>query len=209
MKLKHLLLAGVAILGLGGIAASQVNVVPQVGVISGVIGERTYVASSVALVSPASATDIFCINGSTSRNIHIRRITIGGSGTAISTPILINYNHSLDTGGTAATGSAAPVAVPLSPTDPASTSAAQIAYTAVPTINDSTPSLLAVGTLSLAAASAAGSGTTTFYFGPGPGSGITLDKSIDIPKASTVVAQVCLNLNTTSITSPKLNITAE
>lgn len=194
-------------LWLAALAVVQAQPFPQPGVISGVVGQATYSASSAQLVPAASGTDIFCINGSTSRNIHIRRFIISGTaGTAITTPILVNYNHSLDSGGTAATGLAAPVAAPFNPTQAASTISAATAYTANPTVNDSTPNLLAVVSPTFAVTTTANS-MTTLNFGPGFGPGF--DKSLDIPKASTVVAQICLNLDGKSISSGVLNITAE
>jgi len=208
--MKRLILAAAAlILALGGFAASQVNVVPQIGVISGVISANTYSATAVGLVPAASATDIYCINGSTKRNIHLRRFIFSGSaGTAITTPVLINYNHSLDTGGTPASGKALPVATPLVPTNPASTSSAQVSYTANPTVNDASPNLMGAVAPTFAL-------TTTVNlpveldFGSGAGGGISFNQSIDIPKASTVVAQVCVNLNGVSISSGSLTIYTE
>jgi len=206
---KRFLLGSAALLMMGGLALSQINTVPQIGLITGVVGEPTYTATSVGLVPASSATDIFCINGSTSRNVHIRRFLISGTaGTAITTPILVNYNHSLDTGGTAySSGVQMPVAKPLNPNDATSTSAAVKAYSANPTVNDTGPVLLASISPTFAVTTTANP-VTQLIFGPGV-NGLGLDKSITIPKASAVVAQVCLNLNGASISSGVLNITAE
>ena len=194
-------------LGLTAPAFAQINAVPQVGVISGLLTQPTYTATSVGLVPAASATDIFCINGSTSKNIHIKRFLISGTaGTAITTPLLIKYNKSLDTSGTAYSSTLAmPVAKPLNPNDAASAINAVKAYSANPTVNDSTPVLLASISPSFAVTTTANQ-PTQLKFGAGDG---LLTRSIDIPKASTVVAQVCLNLNGVSISSGVLNISAE
>ena len=206
--MKRILLSGAALLVMGGLALSQINTVPQIGLITGVVSEPTYTATSVGLVPASSATDIFCINGSTSKDILIRRFLISGTaGTAITTPILINYNHSLDTGGTAYSSTVAmPVPSPMDPNDQASTSAAK-AYSANPTVNDTSPVLLASISPTFAVTTTANP-STQLIFGPGV-NGLGLDKSVKIPKASTVVAQVCLNLNGVSISSGTLNISAE
>ena len=205
--MKRSLLSSVALVALGGAASAQVNVVPQVGVISGVVRSNTYTASSAQLVPVASATDIFCINGSTSKNIHIKRFLISGTaGTAINTPVLVNYNHSLDTGGTAATSLAAPVAVGMNPGNPASASSAQTAYTGNPTVNDTAPNLLAAFSVSFAVTTTANAEPTVVYAGT---SVDELNQAWDIPKASAVVNQICLNLDGKSVSSGLLNITAE
>lgn len=205
--MKRSLLSSVALVALGGAASAQVNVVPQVGVISGIVRSNTYTASSAQLVPAASATDIFCVNGSTSRNIHIKKFLISGTaGTAITTPILVNYNHSLDTGGTAATSLAAPVAVPNNPNNPTSTVAATTAYTGNPTVNDTAPNLLAAFAVSFAVTTTANPQPIAVYAGTTIDE---LDQAWDIPKASAVVNQICLNLDGKSISSGVLNVTAE
>jgi hypothetical protein len=84
------LLSLALLLGLMAPALAQVNVVPQVGVNSNTITRATYSASAVGLVPAASGTDLFCISAGTSKNVSIKRITIGGTaGTAITTPFLI------------------------------------------------------------------------------------------------------------------------
>ena len=205
--MKRSLLSSVALVALGGAASAQVNVVPQVGVNIANLRANTYTASSAQLVPAASATDIFCVNGSTSKNIHIRRFIISGTaGTAINTPVLINYNHSLDSGGTAATSLAAPVAVGLDPGNPVSAVAATTAYTGNPTVNDSAPNLLAAVSVSFPVTTTAISEPTYIHAG---GYVDPYEQSWNIPKASAVVAQICLNLDGKSISSGVLNITAE
>jgi hypothetical protein len=145
--MKKLLVSTALLLGLVAPAFAQVNSVPQVGVITGIVKAQTYTASSVGLVPAASATDFWCLSGSTSKNVHVREFVISGTaGTAISTPVLINLNHSLDTAGTPATGVALPVAAPMSTLNGAAT-ATVTAWTANGTVNDTSPNLLGVALL--------------------------------------------------------------
>ena len=60
--IRKLLLGTVAGLTLTGVALAQVNVVPQVGVISAILKKPSYSAVALALPPAASATDIACIN---------------------------------------------------------------------------------------------------------------------------------------------------
>lgn len=205
MNFRNLILAGSALALVAASAAAQVNVVPQVGQISTIIKNPTYTASSVALVPAASATDIFCISPGTSKNIAIRRITVGGTaGTAITTPFLIYRRASLNTGGTAATSLALPVAVPLSSSDPAST-ATLTAYTANPTIVDSSPSLMSVMTVDLPVTTAAGGAV---HHERHWGSSVDMfSRGLDLLKNTT--QQVCVNLNGVSVSSGLVNISME
>jgi len=200
---KKLLLSAAALLGLlAGAADAQVNVVPQVGQINSIIRNPTYTASAVALVPAASATDIFCISPGTSKNISIRRIVIGGTaGTAVTTPFLLYRRVSLDTGGTAATGLALPVGVPNNSSDGATT-ATLTAYTANPTVVDSSPSLMGALTVDLPVTTAAGGGTEVSRdFGTNVD---MFNKGLDLLKNTT--QQLCINLNGVSVSSGVLNI---
>ena len=200
---KLILLSAALVLGLIALAFAQVNSVPQVGVISGINRTQTYTASSVALVPAASATDFWCLNGSTSKNVSIRQITIAGTaGTAITTPVLVNLNHSLDTIGTPATGLALPVAVPLNTTNAAAT-ATPTAWTANGTVNDATPNLLSVLVPTFQVTTTANLQTIQ-YFGT---SVDELNQGLDIVKAATVVQQICLNMNGKTVSTGLLNIT--
>jgi len=206
MTKKTLLLSAVAGLAFIGAALAQsVNTVPQVGMISSILRNPTYTATAVALVPAASATDIFCISPGTTKNISIRRITIGGTaGTAITTPFLLYRRTSLDTGGTAATSLALPVAVPTFAGDSAST-ATLTSYTANPTIVDSSPSLMGAMIVDLPVTTAAGGaihverhwGTSVDMFSRG----------LDLQKNTT--QQLCINLNGVTVSSGLLNINIE
>src|ERR1700676_5128655 len=88
--------AQVPCIGVGG-----VNSVPQVGISCAQEPTvTTYAATGVGIVPAASATDIACIAGAAGKVIRLQQIRISGSGTAISVPVLIRKNASLDTGGT-------------------------------------------------------------------------------------------------------------
>lgn len=204
--MKRLLLA---LLLFGGLAAPAsaactVNTVPQVGVICDLARNPTYSASSIALVPASSATDIFCIAPGSSKTVSIRRVSIGGTaGTAINTPFLLYKRSTPDTGGTAATSLAAPVAVPNNPNDPAST-ATVIAYTANPTVASS-PLLMDGFNVSLGVTTTAVSpGVTTSYYGTTTDD---FDKGIDLPANSGV--QLCVNLNGVSVSSGVLDLHME
>lgn len=203
---KKLILSAVAGLAFTGAALAQaVNVVPQVGQISSIIRNPTYTATAVGLAPAASATDIFCISPGTTKNISVRRVVIGGTaGTAITTPFLLYRRVSLDTGGTAATGLALPVAVPHFAGDSAST-ATLTAYTANPTVVDSSPSLMGAMLVDLPVTTAAGGrvdserlfGTSVDMFSRG----------VDLQKNT--AQQLCVNLNGVSVSSGVLAITME
>lgn len=200
-NLSKLLLASALFGALSAPAFAQaVNQVPQVGVISDIQKRITYGAASVGLVPASSATDIFCIAASTNRTVSVKEITLSGTaGTAITTPVLLYRRVSLDTGGTAATGAALPVAGTFSSSDPVST-AVLTAYTANPTIVDSAPTLL----LGPAVSFSVTTGTNTPVI---VNSGTQVDffaKGFDLIKGST--QQLCLNLNGVSISSGVLAI---
>jgi len=200
---KKLLLSTAMALGLIAPAFAQVNVVPQVGVISSIVKQQTYTASGVLMVPAASATDLICLNGSTSKNVSLKEIVVSGTaGTAITTPILINLNHSLDSGGSANTGLALPVAAPLN-TNNAAATATLTSYSANPTVNDSSPNLLGVWAQSFAVTT----GATTPTIWPGASAVDLFVQGYDIIKAATVVQQICLNLDGKSISSGLVNVT--
>lgn len=205
MRLIHWLLAGAALLALTDDVASQVQPFPQPGVISGIARSQTYSAISVGLVPAASATDIWCLNGSTRKNVHLKRLLLSGTaGTAITTPVILLLRHALDTGGTPATSLALPVGAPNSPVN-APASATLTAYTANPTVNDASPNYLVAAAVPFLVTTG-GAVPTTIYGGT---SVDELDQGWFIPRAGTVVQQLCLNLNGVSISSGVLAISAE
>jgi hypothetical protein len=72
--MKRIAMAAGAILLLVGAALAQVNTVPQIGVDTAIVKQNTYSAVSIGLVPAASATDIFCISGSSTKAISINPI---------------------------------------------------------------------------------------------------------------------------------------
>src|SRR5450631_1441393 len=108
--MKRFLLALGFLLGFTALAGAQVNYTPQAGVVSGILKQPSYSAVSIGLVPAASATDIFCISGSTTKNVSIKRISISGTaGTLVTAPFTLLRRVSLDTGGTPASTTALPV----------------------------------------------------------------------------------------------------
>lgn len=201
--MKKLFLALGLLLGLvlPAAATCTVNTVPQVGVICDISRNPTYSATSVGLVPAASATDIFCISAGATKSISIRKIEIGGTaGTAVTTPFLIYQRSALGTSGTAATGLALPVAVPLNSNDPAST-ATLTAYTANPTVA-ATPLLMDAVLVDLPVTTAAG-GVTANELTYGT-SVDAFSKGLDIIKNTT--QQICLDLNGVTVSSGVLVI---
>ena len=200
--MKRLLLSLGLWLGLTSLAIAQ-NTVPQVGVTSAYVKQLTYSAASIGLVPAASATDIFCISGSSSRSISIKQISISGTaGTLVTAPFTLLRRTTLDTGGTAATTTALPVAAPNLSSDPAAT-ATLTAYTANPTINDSSPTYFRSSTLTLNTTSTTVQASPLVWsFGERIGD---FAKALDIPKGSTA-QQYCINLNAVSVSSGVLNI---
>jgi len=135
-----------ALLGLAALIASPAaaqNVVPQTGVTFGYIAKTTYSAGFIGLVPAASTTDLLCIAGSATKTVKLQSIKISGSGTAISVPATLLKRASADTGGTAASTTANP-ANNISKRDSgnATASATVIAYTANPTIVDTSPTYI-------------------------------------------------------------------
>jgi hypothetical protein len=196
---KYLLIGGLVLAAFA--AKAQINVVPQVGLITSVLRVPTYSATSVGLAPASSATDIYCISAGTTKNVSIRQIKIGGTaGTAITTPFLIYRRSALGTSGTAATGIALPVPVPLNTSDPAST-ATLTAYTANPTVA-ANPILMDAATVDLPVTTAAGGAVEAVMT---YGTGVDLfNRGLDILKNTT--QQICVNLNGVSVSSGVLDI---
>lgn len=207
---KSLLAAGIVALGVAGWAYAQpVNVVPQVGMISSIVKNPTFTAWSGGLVPASSATDVFCLNGSTSKTVHVTRWWVTGTaGTLITVPVYIKLNHSLDSGGTAytlAAGTPFPSPNALNGSDVST--AAVTAYSANPTINDTAPIIMWGGNATFGTAAAM---TGVNPFAPLFGAQVDLfDKGMDIAPAATVVKQFCVNLSATSPSSGLLQVGVE
>lgn len=200
--MKRVLL-GLALLGaLCAPALPQVNFVPQVGVISGQYTKQTFSAGFIGLVPPASATDTICISGSATKTIRLTQIELSGSaGTLVSLPITMVRRASLDTGGTAASTTANPAnTIAKNDTNNATATAVPISYTAVPTINDSSPTYLRSASLTLPVTSAGTSINKLLWTFGG-----VINQFAQPVVLRGLVDQVCLNFNAVSVSSGVLN----
>ncbi len=181
-------LAQVSCVGVGG-----VNTVPQLGV--DCVQEPatlSYAATGIAIVPAASATDIACITGSATRVVRVQQVKVNGTGTAITIPVVLTKHAAANTGGTAGTTVAIPVPYPLDSTNAAATATTN-SYTANPTITDSTPGVIDIQWLGLAATTTSTAGNTTFtYWDREFMQAITLRG---------IAQQLCVNLNGTSPTA--------
>lgn len=203
--MKKLLLSLGLLLGLCGAASAQciavggVNSVPQVGVTcASESSVNTYAATAIGLVPAASATDVACITGSATSVVRVLAVRVSGTaGTLVSLPVVLVKRATADTGGTPATSTALPVPYRMDSTDAAPT-AITIAYTANPTINDSSPGLLDANIVTLNVTTAAG------------GTGIQFSYLTHIynepPMLRSAAQQVCVNLNAVSVSSGLLAI---
>lgn len=204
--LRSAILGTVALVAALSVAQSQVNFVPQPGFFSGSVTRSTYSSVALALPPAASATDIACIAGSASKTINVTKITITGTaGTLVTAPFTLVRRTSADTGGTAAT-TTADWANNISKLDTANgaATATLIAYSANPTIGDSTPTYVRSAHLTVPVTSA---GTSTapivWIFGdnlPGQTQPLTLRGA---------ASQACINLNAVSISSGLLHLSIE
>lgn len=201
---KHLLIGAIAVGLLAPLAAqAQVNVVPQVGQINSIVKSQTYAAVSRGLAPAASATDLFCISGSASRSISVKRIEISGTaGTLVTAPFTLVRRVTLDSGGTLATGAALPVGTAMLSTNAAST-ATLAAYTANPTVNDSSPTYFRSQWLTLPVTSA-GTSVRPIVWDFSTSQDI-LAQGLDIAKGNTTY-QYCINLNGVSVSSGLIDI---
>ena len=194
--MKRILFGALGLLALCSSAIAQPF--PQPGVISGYVYKQTYRAVSVGLVLAATPTDFFCISGSSSKTIRINTIEIASSGvsTAANIPLVLVKRASLDTGGTAASTTANPAntITKLNSTFGTAT-ATLIAYTANPTINDSSPGYIWSTNLLVGAATT--SGNRLYLNFNDDNGGLTSPPTI--PNGQTA-QQYCLNGQSTSAT---------
>lgn len=204
--MRKLLLPLVLILGLLAPASAQVNVVPQEGLLIGVVPKFTYSAVALALPPAASATDIACIAGSATKVIKVTEITISGTaGTLVSAPFTLVRRAAVNTAGTAATTTANWAnTVAKNDTNFANHSATLISYSANPTITDSAPRYLRSDYLTLPVTTAGTSITPlSWRFGD---AGIGQNAQ---PTLRGIAQQICINLNAVSITTGLLHVMVE
>lgn len=185
-------------------ALSQVNFVPQTGIVSGYYPKATFSSAFIGLVPVTAATDFLCIAGSATKTVRIQRIDLTGSvaTAAVNYPVVLVRRASLDTGGTAATTTANPgVTTQIASMDTGvaantSASATLISYTANPTINDSAPVYIASDILDLALTTTAG-GTRHIVWN------FVADVPGNLPPLTLrgAAQQVCVNLQGVTITN--------
>lgn len=200
--LRKILLSAALGLGLIAPAYAQVNVVPQIGVNTANLRAATYTGQILGLVPAASATDVWCLNASASKNVSIRRVELSGTaGTLITTPVIFIRRNTVDTGGT----STVPSITANNTTNPTAT-ASVIQYSANPTITDSSShQSIRAAMLTLNASTAVGvSPSLTWNFGTAVDA---YDQGADLTKGST--QQFCINLNAVSISTGSIYGTVE
>lgn len=182
------------------VAVGGVNSVPQTGVVC--LSEpsvTSYAATGIGIVPASSATDIACITGSATRVVRLQRVVVSGTaGTLITLPVILTKHSAANTGGTAATSTALPVPYALDSQN-AAASATTTAYTANPTITDSTPGIISAATLSL--------NTTAALVGQGGVIFDWIDRTfVQAPILRGVAQQLCVNLAATSPSSGVVNV---
>ena len=161
---------------------------------------QTY-SSTIAVLAPAAtATDIFTLTGSATRNIKVRRIVVDGIKTATSHEVVqIIKRSTANTGGTSTT----PAAVPHDSTNAAATAVAR-AYTANPTLGTAVGTILAKRVVfkaqTPANAQSVGAGTVfDERFGDA-------NQAIILRGVNDVLA---VNLNGVTLTGGSVNVTVE
>lgn len=161
----------------------------------------TYSASSIGLQPAASATDIACIQGAASTVIRLNSIAVSGTAaTQIVVPVILMKRASLDTGGTPATGNALPAAAKHDSNN-AAAAATFNAWTANPTVVDSSPGIIGVGNLNLSktdGTNGLGAPMTIFDYSEANYS--------QKPILRTAAQAICVNLNATSPSTGAVNI---
>lgn len=178
----------------GCTGASGINSVPQSGRSCPTDSiAPTFGATAIGLVPASSATDIACLTGNATTVTRLQGIRISGTaGTLVSLPIVIVKRASIDTGGTAATSTALPVAYRYDPLNPAPLSSTT-AYTANPTIVDTSPGILDAAVLTLNVTTAAGGAFVNFNW---------LTRAYnEAPVLRSAAQQICVNLNGISVSS--------
>lgn len=189
-----------------GYALSQVNVVPQVGLITAVLNKATYSSAAIGLPPAASATDIACIAGSAAKVVQIKRLSISGTAaTLVSAPFTLARRTAVNTAGTAATTIANWANnISKNDTNNATAAATLISYSANPTITDASPTILRSAYLTLPVTSAGTSIVPIDWRFADSVNGQT--QPVVLRGAA---AQVCVNLNAVSITTGLLHLDIE
>jgi len=205
--MKRLLLSLALLLsGVVGAAAQTpcggVNFVPAPGV--SCLLEPTapsFAATGIGIVPASTATDVACITGSATKVVRIQTIRVSGTaGTQIIVPVVITKHASVNTGGTPATGTALPVPYALDSSNAAAT-ATTTAWTANPTIADSSPGIIDIGDLILSKTDGTNGAVapyTLFEYNE--------RNFMQAPLLRSAAQQICVNLNSTSPSSGLVNV---
>jgi len=162
----------------------------------------TYSATVNGMAPAASATDIACLNGSSTKTVKVTQVIISGTaGTLINVPVSLRLNASLDTPGTVVTGAVIPVAYKNDSTQGTAT-AAPTAWTTNPTITDSAPGVLAAAVMNVPLTnSVVPTSRVVFAFGGRGGA-----KS---PVLNGAAQQLCVNLGSTTVTTGLIYVSFE
>jgi hypothetical protein len=158
---------------------------------------NTYSSSVVALAVPSGGTDVACLTGSATKKVSVSKVTVSGTAaTQVTIPVKLMKNATIDTQGT---GTAV---TPYTYWSTNATATANVtAYTVSPTIADTVPATLAIMTLTLPTTSTnVATGPAVFAFG---------NSGAGQPTLLSASQQVCVNLNSTSITTGSMHITFE
>ena len=160
--------------------------------------KTTYAATSLALASAASCTDLWTLTGSATKTVKISRVEIGGEATtAASAQIVLLKRSVANLTGT----SSAPTIVPYDSADAAAT-ATPLAYTANPGTLGTLVGNIRTGYVFLAAPATATVGPEKFIvdFGSRQGQEIVLRGIAEV---------FAINLNAVTITGGAFDITVE
>lgn len=183
-----------------------VNTVPQVGVQCATIKLPTYSTTALGLTPASSATDVFCIGSSPSKNVSIKEIDISGyATTAVTNHVVVLRRQQLNTGGTIASSTAsagANVAVNVT-SNPSPFTAQVSSYSANPTIVDTSPTYLRSYYLSTPLSTAV---INPVLIVPGDSGVDTYTQGFDLLKG--IPGEICVNLNSATITGGTLDINA-
>lgn len=156
---------------------------------------QTYSAAALAVTPPATPTDIWCITGSASKTVFVKRLYISGIATGLSTiDLIVNKHSTADTGGT----SAAITAVPHDSTNAAAT-ATVTAYSVNPAAIGTVTGSVDTFKITLSTIATQNNERAKLY-----GS-----EDMQSIRLRGVAEQICINANSVTTTGNSYNITAD
>ena len=161
---------------------------------------NTYATSQIGIVPAASATDIACLNGAANIVARLQSVYVSGSaGTLINVPVTLTKHASLNSGGTPYSSGNQQFVPYAMNSGNAAAKVTGTAWSANPTINDSTPGLLDTVVVPLSA-------TGTLLGNPGVMIDFNSLRYSQAPAVISAVQQLCINLNGTSVSSGVVNV---